>query len=341
MKIKTLLAALLVVSTFGSSFAQMGMGKPEDIAEMKKRTLIVLLQQESHTVILKLNKKGYADQVPIYKKTIEQFNESLKEAFTSSWPYDQKIEFKIPGEVLAITKSNSKEYAIASVWQREIKYDGEYGYATYTNHLDWNFKSIKKGDYDEDDKEFFEKVTYMTIALSEKINKAPVAMVGLPNVFPTKADLVSGIYGVEYYIKYREGDKGGMETLKEMKKISPTLKTKTLLFRQSDLAKKYTKEGLKAQYKSKHDVVADSIVDKHVIDKTPGYAFIVTVPSPGVTAIFSQMIYDCETGDYLGGVVPSVGSMMASNYTGNLAGGGRAQIDKKIVDKLVDAMNEK
>src|SRR5688500_12778558 len=149
MKLKLIIATLVVLVTARTSVAQMGMGKPEDIMEMKKRTLIVLLQQESHKVIEKLNKTGHADEVPVYKKTIEQFNESLKEAFTSSWPYEQKIEFKIPGEVLAITKSNSKEYAIVSVWQREIKQGGEYSYTTYTNHLDWNFKSIKKGDYDE------------------------------------------------------------------------------------------------------------------------------------------------------------------------------------------------
>jgi hypothetical protein len=341
MKLITITVCFLLFATSFPTFAQMGMGKPEDIAEMKKRTLIVLLQQESFKVIEKLNKKGHGDQVPVYKKTIEQFNESLKSAFTSSWPYEQKIEFKEPGEVLAITKSNSKEYAIVSVWQREMKQGGEYNYTTYTNHLDWNYKSIVKGDYDESDKNFFDKVTYMTVALSEKVNKAPVAMVGLSNIFPTKADLVAGIYGVKYYMDYRQSDKGAMEALKDAKKISPELKTKTLLFRQSDLAKNFTKADLKALYKTKFDVVADTIVDKHVIDKTPGYAFIVTVPSPGETAIFSQAIYDCENGDYLGGVIPSIGSAMASGYTGNLAGGGRAQIDKKIVGKLVDAMNDK
>ncbi len=315
----------------------MGMGKPEEITEFKKRTLIVVLQPENEKVIEKLAKRGYNDQIPIYKKMVNEYNESLRTSFESNWPYEQTIEYKEWSEVKDLHKSKSSEFSVALIYQLNYKYGGD---MLITPYLDWNFKSVVKGDYDEGDKDFGKETTYLRLVLIENLNRSmPIAITGLANIYPTKTDIITGIYGTKYYMDMRMKGEGGMSALKEAKIINPKLKTMTLLIRENDLSVEFPKGSVKSHYPFKFKVIADSTMDRNILDKIEGMAYIVDIPfANDQQVIYSQEIFDCETGDWLGSVIPSIGAMYAGNYVGRT---GKGRLTDKVFDKLVEQINGK
>lgn len=67
--------SLLVISL--KSFSQFGYGKVEDIQDIKKRTLIILLEEEDGKILKKLAKKP--DELKFYKEEIVRLNADLTE----------------------------------------------------------------------------------------------------------------------------------------------------------------------------------------------------------------------------------------------------------------------
>ena len=110
----------------------------------------------------------------------------------------------------------------------------------------------------------------------------------------------------------------------------------TLMIRKSDLAQKFTTDSVKKYYSYAYKVLDDSTMDKNILDKVSGMAYIMTAPFQNDGQItYTQEIFDCETGDWLGAVFPD---MMAVQYAGKA---GRGKIDKKVFLKLTQQINGK
>ena len=161
--------------------------------------MIVILQGYNTKVEEKLTKKGMTNLIPEYEKMVDEYNVNLKAAVSAGWKYHDEFEYMFYKQADSLRKLKNTDYAVFMVFNL-AKVGTDY---VYSPNLDWNYKSVKKGDYDEGDKDFNNKVSGIRISLLEDLNKIPIAMQGMSNVFPTKADLVEGLYAVTWYIEKR------------------------------------------------------------------------------------------------------------------------------------------
>ena len=94
--------AILLVSivTINQIRAQFGMGKPEDIEQVKKRGIIVIVEKPSERIIKKLTKKGKTTEMDAYKAAIAEYNSNMQAVAEKFWNFSSgKIEYKTIDEV--------------------------------------------------------------------------------------------------------------------------------------------------------------------------------------------------------------------------------------------------
>jgi hypothetical protein len=307
------LACFAVLGFTKNVKAQMGYGKPEDIEQVKKRKLIVVLEEPNEDVMKKLTKKHKTDQIKEYQTALDAYNTEMKEVIEKFWNFSANaIEYKSAKDVEKIKKSN--EYAIIYCSS------GSNGVGSKHEALEW----WPKGDKVEGD-----AVTLMAVCLPEK-NK-PIYYIGMPDAFPTKADLVYGITAIEFYFNYREShQKISKNEYEEMvEQYQPRLKNRTLLLRQDELDEKLTPEEIKTAYPFAYKTVTTDEMDQYVVNADSNYAYAVIAPSfAGSRVIYIQYVYDCKDGTMLGMSMPSMGAMMFSGYTG---GAGHSVFTKKTL----------
>src|SRR5580658_7563901 len=107
-----LFAVLIIMTTRTQSFAQMGLGKPDDVAAIKGRTLIVIVEKPDQKVIDKLNKKGKSEYIDDYKKAVDDYNTNLKDAVDKYWTFSKNVEYKTDDEAEEYIKQGSRNYAV-------------------------------------------------------------------------------------------------------------------------------------------------------------------------------------------------------------------------------------
>lgn len=91
-------------------------------------------------------------------------------------------------------------------------------------------------------------------------------------------------------------------------KNGPELKNKTLLLDKMDLGKGITEEVIKKSYPYPFKIVSLEEIEKVIINKEPGFAYVQIVASPGGKGnIFIHYLTNAEDGKILGLEYPKVG----------------------------------
>jgi hypothetical protein len=307
-----LLAGLALFGFTHNAKAQFGYGKLEDIEKLKKRKLIVIVESPDEDLMKKLTKKKKTDDIKAYQTALDLYNSQMKEVVEKFWTFSATdIEYKTQKEVDKLPKG---QYALIYCSS------GSKGPGTKHEGLAWT----PKGDKVEGD-----AITVMAVALQE--NNKPIFFLGMPDAFPSKADLVYGITQLEWYFNYRLSHQ--KTTMKEGKELvaenQPRLKRRTLLLRQDQLDTKLKPEEIKTAYPFNYRTVTEDEMDQYVINADSSYAYAIIAPSyGGNSVIYVQYVMDCKDGAQLGMSMPSMGGMMLSGYTG---GAGHSVITKKTL----------
>jgi hypothetical protein len=267
---KALVCMLLLLSSSGL-YAQMGMGKIEEIEEVQKRKLIVMIEEPREKMLNKIAKKAKRGSVEDYKADLKTYNENVKTVVEKFWPYNKSgIEYKTFDQIKALSKSKSKEYAVLICVSAEPRSTTS-GF-NYAEGLYW-VKDIKEDFEDRDDAMF----SVMAVNTIEDFTGRPVFYVPLFDVFPTKASLVYGLKNIESYFKMRiETKKNGAKRQDEIEKAeaelsrrAPTLANKTLIIREEWLDKELTKENLKNYYPYPYEICTREFMDDVAMNQDP------------------------------------------------------------------------
>lgn len=124
--INILFFSLLHFSLFSQNFS----GDGEDIGELTKKKLLVVLMELDEDVIEKIEKKitktnnleknkERTEKLESYKKFINDYNESIKKNMTELWKLNKEIEFKTASEVSKLADKKSSNYAILAYYGSE------------------------------------------------------------------------------------------------------------------------------------------------------------------------------------------------------------------------------
>jgi hypothetical protein len=289
---KLLVSVCLLVSSFGL-YAQMGMGKIEEIEEVQKRKLIVMIEEPREKMLNKIAKKAKRGSVDDYKDDLKTYNANVKAAVEKFWPYNKTgIQYKTFDEIKALSKSKSKEYAVLICVSAKASASSA-GFK-YAEGLYW-VKDIKDDFEDRDDAMF----SVMAVNIIEDFSERPVFYLPLFDVFPTKASLVYGIKGIEGYFNLRlQVKKNGAKIRderesieEEMAKRAPSLAKKTLIVREEWLDKELTKDNIKNYYPYPVQTCTREFMDEVVMNQDSKYAYGVVLPYVVSTSRANSIIY--------------------------------------------------
>jgi hypothetical protein len=331
---------LMLMSSLGL-YAQFGLGKIEEIEEVQKRKLIVMIEEPREKMLKKIAKRTKRGSVDDYKADLKTYNENVKTVVEKFWPYNKSgIKYMTFDEIKALSKTKNREYAVLNCVSTEpSSFNAGFNYA---EGLYW-VKDIKEDFEDRDDLMF----STMAINTIEDFSGRPVYYVPLFDVFPTRASLVYGVKNIENYFNMRiqtkrNGAKARDERARaeeEMARRAPTLANKTLIIREEWLDKELTKENIKSYYPYPYQICTREFMDEVAMNQDSKYAYGVVLPyvissSNRNTVIYIQYVIDGIDNQAMCLVMPSTGGMMlAGSITGKA---GNRNFTIKTMTKIVE-----
>jgi hypothetical protein len=341
----TLFVLLLILTTCKHSFAQWGYGKPEDIAAIKSRTLIVVLEVPDQQIIDKLIKKNKSEYIDNYRKAVDDYNDYMKDAIDKFWTFSEKIEYKTDAQVEGLIKSKSKDYTVlrcVTTWSDFYRITAQAGlYWSYTKQTN---NMLAENDFG------WRNSSILEISLIEKEDKYyPIYFEGLQDIFPVESDIVYALRNLQWYLIQRENKASGGEMKDMIKANTPQLKNKILIVRKDIVDTDLTIETIKSVYPYQFEIDDSATFEQHIINADGGYAVLEVIPTyngsvsvPRVDYIYYVM--DTKNGNCLGSVMPSAGastlataelhSSLNSNGFNNSMGSPVA--DKRIFKNLAE-----
>lgn len=289
---KLIVLFLISIISLPTAQAQFGFGKLEDVQQIQKAPLFVVLLNSNEKKVKKLSKKddGKLEQ---YRADIEAYNTAVKNAFQNSWSFSSDIRF-ITGEELdqIDTRENKGKYAyfkqLIDVGNPGIMFDHKGAITTYN----------------------------YAIYLTGK-NK-PVYSFMYSTILPNEADFKLISQQIQGYLKTRESlktkEKSRKEILAEIKANAPLLKEKTLLIEEESLSKSVL-ESIGDLYKYPFKIVSKDEIDQAIISDAKDIAYLRIIPVGQITEnsgilkisnlVFMQYVINAENGEYLAYVTPS------------------------------------
>lgn len=293
-------SVVLSFALAGTANAQFNYIKPDDIDQFHSRTLIVIVEKPSDDVIEKLNKKHKSDQVDAYKKAIDDFNKNFSAAIAQYWRVSGgEVQYKTLDELNDI--EDQKSYAV--LFCRSVTQDDLSSAYPDKNGIMWwpDFKQVAH------DKDFSGKMTVMGMSLLEKFGKAPFYQFPLPDLYPTKEDLLYALNTADNYLSYRinhRNDSPKKIDEQMLQENQPTLKDKTLLLRRDLLDRRLTKAQIDKFYPFPYMIAGKDTVDKAIDSADTRYAVAMVVPcdlelAPNSGLEYVQYVYNIEDGSIL------------------------------------------
>ena len=282
MKNKLAIAFLLISSAM---YSQVGNSKPEDVREIKKRTLIVVAEEANDKLLTKLE----GEQLAQYKKDIEDYNKEIKEAVTNAWKFNAKIEYKTRAEVDKLTKSKSKEYAYIEYNKFTVNCANASAYkATYQFKDGVKGITMVGGDYD---------CTQLNARLcDENPLGPPVFGARLANPFPNTADLVYALKAIQLQFGYKLEGKKDIPIFNMFKDNAKVLTGLTLLVNEKNTD--LNLEEIKKAYPYPVELVMKEKIDEAILSSDPKTAFVIMIPAGHDS--FSFMILSSKDCSVLG-----------------------------------------
>ncbi len=320
-KFKLFSSAVLMLVMAGAAKAQFDYLNPNDLDQFHGRTLIVIVEKPADKVTEKLNKKHKSDKVDAYSKAIDVFNKNFSDAITQYWKVSEgEVQYKTLDEVNDIP--DKKNYALLFC-RSASQADLSNAYQA-TNGIWWwpDFKEVTH------DKDFSDKMTVLCMCLLEKFNKAPFYQFPIPDLYPTKGDLLYAVNAANNYVNYRVNHRKDNPKKMDAAMVQEnqgTLKDKTLLIRRDWLDKKLNKTEIDKYYPFPYMVAGPDTVERAIDSADTKYAVAIVAPydlaaAPNGGIQYVQYAYNIEDGAICGssGVPdmptdPKVGAATAAN----------------------------
>lgn len=280
------------------SQAQYGTGNPEKIKQLASRTLIIVKEEESASILKILKTKRRLDQQEKYKKRVAQYNADMQEVVEKFWKFNTPVMYKTYSEVEKLYKS--KDYAVLFCGTVEnFKFKGVSGGKLHEG-LSWTYQDMNvKRDY-------WDKYTVMQIRLIEELNRPePIYSQNLANIFPEKADMVFGLQALNYYIQDAAKPAKEQALKKVVQVAGEELASKTLLLKRDWVNAELTESEVKAAYPYSFQIADPFTFNKLVVQGDSSYAYLQIVPhitssKNKIRIQYMHLIIDAADGKVLG-----------------------------------------
>ncbi|HSI70726.1 MAG TPA: hypothetical protein VK941_10870 [Gillisia sp.] len=289
---KLIVLFLIGFISHSSVQAQFGYGKLEDVQQIQKVPLLVVLLSSNEKKVKKLSKKknGNLEQ---YLADIDSYNTAVKNAFQNSWNFSTDIKYITSEE---LKEYNSKQNKDKYAYFRQLIDVGDIG-----NVFD------HKG-----------AITTYNYAIYLTGKRKPVYSHMYSTILPNEADFKLISQQIQGYLKARESlktkEKSRKEILAEIKANAPLLKQKTLLIEEENLSKSVL-QSIGELYKYPYKIVSRDEIDQAIISDAKDMAYLRIIPVGQVSEnsgilkisnlIFMQYVINAENGEYLAYVTPS------------------------------------
>lgn len=313
----SLAAALLLYST--AVWAQLGLGKPKDIAIVKSQSLIVILKDEDPKELKKL--AGKPEDLATYKGYIANYNAQMQELAPKLWKFSPSVEFKHESDLPALRKAKGAQHGVlqqAELADTHRHYNSAGGapggmgnMANYTyssEHLS-AFTLEVYGDGDQN------KVWRVSIA------PGPIYA----------SDIIFSLRTMQTYIQSRLDGRSRGDMRAEVDANSKRLPTKTLLIDEADLEDKLTVADIKASYPFPYQVVPRLTIEQAAATNDARYAYIRMMPA--TESIIVQVAVDAATSDLLAYSLPNRLQVMALHSGGGTVTKGSLKDFAKMAKK--------
>ena len=306
MKAKFLLSLVAVVSLHSSAaWAQMGFGKPKDIAIVKSHPLVVILKDEDPKELKKLAKKP--EELADYKASIVDYNKQIQELAPKLWKFSPSVEFKHESDLEALRKTKDTQAGVLK-------------HADFILGHRHHYKGAGGMDYSYSSSEHISALVLQVMGDGDdnKVWRVQLA----PGPIYT-SDIIFSIASIQTYIQSRADGRKGKEMREEIAENSKKLPGKTLLIDEEDLKRGLTATDIKLVYPFPYQVVPRSAIETAAASYDNRYAYIRLLPL--VEGMMVQVAVDAATSDMMGYSLPSrvpmVGSLIANGSSvtkGNL-----------------------
>ncbi len=297
---------LVILSTFVFSTAAFSQFMINEtlIAKLQGRQLII----EKNTFTEKeLKKLGKDDELLAEQNELRiQLNDQLVETTTREWAYlDGKPLVMTPAEITGLKDKNKKEDRYAIISFRVL-------YPDFFNDL----KSPLGVTYDKS-RHRIETWQSNRLALhlieeydEEALVSEAVYAVNLPNIYPGDAEFTYGLQQLQTMLRMNsDGEKLKRgEVMDIIEENASALPEKTLLLAKEDIdPDKLNDEKLKANYPFPARIVPYAEIEKAILSKDPGVAYVLVLPvetSGNAPTSRVHMVFNAENGLPMGYSAP-------------------------------------
>ncbi|OWP62323.1 hypothetical protein CDA63_14650 [Hymenobacter amundsenii] len=280
---KLFFLALALLLSLNGAWAQLGLGNPKQVAQVKSQPLVVLLRDEDPGTLKKLAKKP--EELADYKSYIADYNTQIQELATKLWKFSPSVEFRPESELEALRKA--KGAARGVLQHQEVYLTGP------RNHVAGTPTTGAQARYYHN----AEKVSAMAVYLVGKGDKDRVAQMLLAPGPIYTSDLIFSIHNLQQYLDARSKGRAGSNIRAEIAQNGKLLRKKILLIDEEDIKGKLTAADIKQSYPFPYEVVPRSKIEEAVSSGDARYACIRLLPA--TESIMVQVAMDAKDGTML------------------------------------------
>jgi hypothetical protein len=250
------------------TYAQYGNTTFKEVEEVKRRILIVGLEEEESYKLVEL--EGQKDHLSKYKATVEGKNRALRKAVEESWKYSAEVVFLPTKEARKLFKKDKDKYAYLHFGE-ELENgriaNGFMGRDPYLNSNSYYYQAAEV-TYDYRMRKSME--CYNVYTLHIDLPSSNAITVYLSKSCPTQTDVTLALLQMQYTFNYLAEDPT-RSVRKLMSAQLPVnaidLRSKTLLIDATDFMVKTTNEDIKKVYAYPFRLVNYQEIEQAVIAK--------------------------------------------------------------------------
>jgi hypothetical protein len=253
------IGALLMVMISANCFSQQYfmLGKADEVKEVQKRPVVIMLEEEEPKLLNKLTKKP--DQLKFYKSEIKRANEAMIELAGQLWTFNAAPTVKTRSEVYKLKDGKNKEFAVIAFNRIEV----------YLWEKSGSFRYLASSKV----------IATLSVDLIENLDRGhPVFYQNLPNIYPTKGDLALGFQLMQNFLKARLEGKRRNEISDEAAENKSLLSSKTLLLDKEDIKKGLTAAQIKEVYPYPVKVVDYGEIETAILERNKDIAVVQIIP---------------------------------------------------------------
>ena len=293
------LFAAAIVFNASTAWAQMGFGKPKDVATVKSQPLVVVLQDEDPAKLKKLAKKP--EELADYKAYIADYNARMQELAPKLWKFSPSVEFKHESELAALRKAKGPQRGVLQHLNFQL---------AHRHHVPGTPMGVG-GTY------FYssEQVSAIVLSVLGNGDQDQVWRVQLAPGAVYTSDIIFSLKTIQQYLQGRADGLSGRDMMADVAKNGKQLRTKTLLIDEEDVKGKLTATDIKQAYPFPYQIVPRATIETAVASADARYACVRLLPA--TESIMVQVVMNAEDGSMMAMSKPNAVRVMG-------VGGGQA-----------------